>query len=402
MPPDDPGLMPNSMRRSVRTAAAGPLLCCILATTAHAQTITEWKLKENLRVGAGSNFAFGYVGQMGSARDRLFIADDLELTVFEFDSDGKLIRRIGRKGDGPGEFQEITDLGFARDTLWVHDRMQNRITFFKANGEPARSERTPPRPQGSAYAYDPVTGYSRTYTFRGITVDGMPLMLDSALPRSDGESSFLLRSKGATSDTIIRLHPGIGGWILTTTDEKTTTRNTFRFGIPFDDASLFDLSSDGRSLIVVHIKDVPARAGQQLFEVIKHDGRGQQVWARQIAYKTQPLTRPLQDSIVRALAKGPFVESRVRSIARFPPQVPPVSLVLAGEDGSIWLRREKRGTQQWWDVLDENGRQTARVLIPGSLSVRAASLRYIIAVTRNELDEQHVVRFELVKGPPAR
>lgn len=51
-----------------------------------------------------------------------------------FDVQGKLIRSIGRTGDGPGEFRSINYISFLEgDTLVVADRVQSTLTFFAPN-----------------------------------------------------------------------------------------------------------------------------------------------------------------------------------------------------------------------------------------------------------------------------
>ncbi|MFQ5524447.1 MAG: hypothetical protein ACE5F5_12895 [Acidimicrobiia bacterium] len=50
--------------------------------------------------------------------------------VFRFNSKGELIGTLGRKGQGPGEFQAPDHVGTLADTLWVSDRRLNRVTMF--------------------------------------------------------------------------------------------------------------------------------------------------------------------------------------------------------------------------------------------------------------------------------
>lgn len=57
-----------------------------------------------------------------------------------YDRTGKHLRRIGRKGSGPGEFQQIVQLGrIGRDTIATFDNALRRISIFDPNGEFVRS-----------------------------------------------------------------------------------------------------------------------------------------------------------------------------------------------------------------------------------------------------------------------
>src|SRR5690606_29122345 len=60
--------------------------------------------------------------------------------------DGRVRREVGRRGGGPGEFQEITWLGqCAADSVFVWDGVQGRITVLNSEGDYVRQYRVPPQ-----------------------------------------------------------------------------------------------------------------------------------------------------------------------------------------------------------------------------------------------------------------
>ena len=68
--------------------------------------------------------------------NRVWLFDDQSNQLFLFDSAGTLVRRIGRQGQGPGEFAGGGGLVTLPDTgaaLW--DAQNARISFFTANGD---------------------------------------------------------------------------------------------------------------------------------------------------------------------------------------------------------------------------------------------------------------------------
>ena len=69
--------------------------------------------------------------------NRLFVAEPKESQVNIYDTDGSLVRVIGRRGDGPGEFRRPFT---ARPTLdggiVVADFTASRMTFFPEGGDP--------------------------------------------------------------------------------------------------------------------------------------------------------------------------------------------------------------------------------------------------------------------------
>lgn len=57
-----------------------------------------------------------------------------------FSSDGTYLRDLGRRGEGPGEFQWVSHLLFAGDTLVAVDRRLNRLTWMREDGTVVRTE----------------------------------------------------------------------------------------------------------------------------------------------------------------------------------------------------------------------------------------------------------------------
>lgn len=75
----------------------------------------------------------------GLARDPVrglvYVADTHAHDVKVFDDDGNLVKIIGYRGDGEGQFNYPTHLAFARGELYVTDTMNNRVQVFNGDGE---------------------------------------------------------------------------------------------------------------------------------------------------------------------------------------------------------------------------------------------------------------------------
>jgi hypothetical protein len=80
---------------------------------------------------------FAEIGEIDvDAANRVWLFDFQSHRLFLFDSAGALVRRIGRQGQGPGEFASGNGLVMLPDTgaaLW--DARNARISFFSANGD---------------------------------------------------------------------------------------------------------------------------------------------------------------------------------------------------------------------------------------------------------------------------
>lgn len=60
----------------------------------------------------------------------VYIGDYDATSIHVFDASGKFIHKIGRKGDGPGEFQSISNIFSTDDHLYVFDRPKQHINTF--------------------------------------------------------------------------------------------------------------------------------------------------------------------------------------------------------------------------------------------------------------------------------
>jgi len=68
--------------------------------------------------------------------DAVYVADYRDALIKVFDAEGTFLRTIGRKGQGPGEFQGITAMAFRPDgRLLVLERRSRRSSLFDREGE---------------------------------------------------------------------------------------------------------------------------------------------------------------------------------------------------------------------------------------------------------------------------
>lgn len=72
-------------------------------------------------------------------KDRIFILDHTGVRSFQmlaFDTEGKLIKKIGASGRGPGEYFVITDFAVAPDgSLWINDAGTDNMLHFDSSLE---------------------------------------------------------------------------------------------------------------------------------------------------------------------------------------------------------------------------------------------------------------------------
>ncbi len=109
--------------------------------------VTGDTLSASLRLSIGAAEGVDAVVKVFSAfrrDDRIFLANGIDAEIREYDLSGKLIRRVGRRGHGPGEFVELTRIApFGADSLVALDRSASRVTVLDSNLSYARSFQLP-------------------------------------------------------------------------------------------------------------------------------------------------------------------------------------------------------------------------------------------------------------------
>ena len=104
-------------------------------------------MEEELNIGEAEGIEEYMFSQIGSIavddEERIFVSDRKESHIKVFDKDGSYLMTIGRKGQGPGEFEHITALQITnQEELMIYDGNSRRISFFSLEGKLIRSQDT--------------------------------------------------------------------------------------------------------------------------------------------------------------------------------------------------------------------------------------------------------------------
>jgi hypothetical protein len=186
-------------------------------------------------------------------------------------------------------------------------------------------------------------------------------------------------------------------------------RRRFFLQQPWDDSPLLAPSPTGESFVSV---DRLAASGREaVFTVTRFDPRGRQIYSRAFRYVPKPIPAAWRRGFIRenaeALAElrpglpAALVERELTDGAYVPAAQPPVSAVVAGIDGTVWLRRESsEAAMVWWQVLDVNGRIIANVSVPRELNILAARRDRVWGTTTNENDVPRLIRYAVQAAGP--
>jgi hypothetical protein len=104
-------------------------------------------MEEELNIGEAKGkeeYMFSQIGSIAvDDEERIFVSDWKESHIKVFDKDGNYLMTVGRKGQGPGEFESVTAIQITNQKeLMVYDGNSRRISFFSLDGKLLRSQGT--------------------------------------------------------------------------------------------------------------------------------------------------------------------------------------------------------------------------------------------------------------------
>ena len=381
---------------------------------------TSWQLEEVLRIGSvESTDLVARVLDFAIGPDSgLYVGQAMVPAVTVFSLDGRVLRRIGRAGRGPGDFEfSARGVGWIGDTLWVADL--NRIQLFTAN------ERVP----------EQVIQFSTGVPEEGSRLSPGRMLADGNLIGrrriTDGRA---LSSRGQTPGLALRRLSRFGE-VLDTIASVEWPDNAIEHE---RDARLFPgehplreipplglgeyrtaLKPDGSA--VVKIGKVREDATPATFDLLVISIRGDTLLHRSVEYEPREVTRAMERRLADEYSRlragdhqpssAAFERTRRAALRVFwvPEYHPPVRQVVAGTDGTIWLLREMRQDRvDVWEVYDSDGalegtveighgRSSAVPWAPWAprLAVALASRDEVWGATYDDLDVPYIHRYRV-------
>jgi hypothetical protein len=374
------------------------------AAPADAQDGPVQRARETARIGEGQRAEFSFGTITGLAIDgagHLYVSDAQDNRVVVFDATGRHLATIGRKGQGPGEFQHPSSLGIAKDgSLWV--REVNRVQRF-----------VPERAGGPATKYAGVVG--------ALTMVDWMSTRTGVLDR-DGlfhvPVAFGKRDKGFVEHVQLMLRVDSAGRVV------DSLKVPWYENAPPLTASYMVSANSGRMLAGLnHVPFAPVPrwasspsggiiSGDGLaYELRETDATGRAVRTFKRTYAPVPIDAAERRDSLRAL------EARIDSIPvphaqvlgmpedvsqrKLPTHYPAFREIAVSSEGDVWVRRwttaADRGTSRY-DVFAPDARFGGTMVLPAEL-VGAPTLvvrgRWAAGVmTDPETGLQSVVRFE--------
>lgn len=387
----------TSIRSTVRVALAWFCGVLVLASSVSGQP-AQWRLERTVTIGHALDPGVGLtrVGSVIVDGDRLLVAQPLEQRVRVFSLSGDFLGFIGRRGEGPGEFQWVDALGLHDGQVWIADSSLRRIQFFDDADRFVSSELFRGHP----------TLLGEALTVGSVLVDGSILATHdelevpefAAFPNRPGYVIRFDRQRLA-HDTLSIL---IGrGSILQLSDGREGGWASYT-SLPVSYRSILAEVPDGSGFVVVH-REAATSSDPHRYRVIRFDARGDTAWAREFPYDPVRTTPGWRARHVEQHARESDVPGvparRVRQVIerayRTLTFLPPIDAAYAAMGGSTWLLARTGIDSFEWRVLDGTGRLIATVAPPPSGRIRWAGTQSVWFAEYDDFDIPSLVRYEI-------
>lgn len=339
---------------------------------------------------------FSRIGAFAHDDTAVYIYDQVAKQVFVHDAaTGRRTRTIGRAGKGPGEFQSVIALGFLADTLWAADPGNSRFALFR-NGEPAGTVPVMMQvPKINSMRYSIARGQA--------LLDGGEVLFQhmAGLDAIESGQAPVLPAYRATRDGMLlgKLFDVVVRNSVLAIRAPGVTREmggAFRLQ-PMFEGDLMAWSVTGRAVY---------RLNLATYTLTRYWPDGRVAWTHRGTYEPRkPRTAAVLDSVVGPLAHEPEVfgiasatvlRDVVRKALHVPEFEPPVSRLVTGRDGTVWVQRfYAGGSTATWDLVSDDGRVLGSVQLPASVGLLAGERAQAWGVVKDADDVPVVVRYRI-------
>jgi hypothetical protein len=334
-----------------------------------------WKLVEEMRIGSvdeeGPTMFGGLTDLEVDGLGRVWAADDMAKEIRVFGPDGRHVRTVGRKGGGPGEFEQIGGMDVdPAGRVWVYDPPNMRFSVLDTAGALVTSHR---RDQGMMMVpwrggFDASGRLHDPSAFReGEEFTQVMLRYDSAMTPVD--TLKLPRYEAAQ----FRLQRGQGLMLAS---------------VPFTPSLLWNLSRAGG--VWMGITD--------RYELHHVTLAGDTTRTVSRSFTPTPVTQAEKDA---ELARMEWFTSQGGKVdaGRVPNVKPAFQAIFEDEQGYLWISPSlPKDAPRAYDVFDPEGRYLGRVDVPGedrSLSLAIIRGASVHGIARDADGVAYVVRYRI-------
>ncbi len=324
-----------------------------------------------------------YVGQPDDGNIRVYGADEA------------LLRTIGQRGEGPGEFGQLSQMGLNNGELWALDTGNGRLGWYSLQGEFLRSSSWRPDPiryLPAMYLLDSPRGFAMIEDGNLIA---WPSTIVAAQRRGVGPEPTV---PDDMFTPIVRMTlPGVVLDTVALVDREVDDRPDETLLPALQSRSVYAAMSDGSGVVFVD-RSIAGNPDPGTFRVARISIEGDTLFER--AYPYTPISTP-PGTVERYIEREVPEPLRERFADRVwaPETIPPVSVLTTTQDGTIWLAREAEGQDSvaWWALDPATGDHLGTIHLPPGHEIVAGRGDVLIAKRSDEFDVPYLVRYQVVR-----
>jgi hypothetical protein len=306
-----------------------------------------------------------------------------------FDRDGQYLQTIGRRGDGPGEFDRATWVVERSDgVLQVWDHLSSRLSWFSGEGEF----------QGSATVRRGLADAMAGGNLRGVLEDGLlvirftPGRWHNRAPGLQRNPAYVLRLDPVTeaTDTVARL-PGAELFRINLGGGGNTSQVLF-----------------GRSAYVAVGSTTIVTGDNEAFEltVLRPDGAVTAIFRKDHAFiaVTDSDVTALRDRLMPEpdARTDPRLRDLRRAARRQVPAretLPAFGAIHVDAENNLWVEKARFADdeQQVWHIFDPDGAWLGDVSTPVGVTITQFGGDFLLGTARDEWDAPYVVMHPIHK-----
>lgn len=316
---------------------------------------------------------------------RVIVGDEVSQEIRYFDTEGRHLGTVGRRGEGPGEFSGLARVGVGPEgRAWAYDFFLRRITWFDGEGErtgltslglePPTLSAAGPLP-GGTFVLKQLWGSSRNSE-----VNDLGLKRDPLAWVAFDERGTLVDTVATVPGRELHVFEEDGRGVMSTPPFARNSVGTLRGErVVVGDQETFELQEFSLSGELLRRVRIPGRVRSVTPEDMEAYIRGR--------LATAPAER--HPSIRQSLEEAPHSETK-----------PAYGAVLADQGGNLWV-------EEWaippdfgrsWMVFDGDGVWLGEVELPQRFDPRVIGEDWILGVELDELDVEYAVLYPLVRS----
>lgn len=366
-----------TMRSRVNAAAIA--LLALSGSHVGAQSTPVLRLVREVRIDAGGHDLSPIGWLLVSNDGTIIISQPQDHNIRFFARSGAALGSFGRKGQGPGEFVDMTLSGWVGDTLWIGDFSTQRITLIAAGGTLIRSSMWP---QG-ARATDPSRPVPKFIAtpIHSFYRDGSVGVF--AIPSSDPIPAWMKQPPG-TYQVFLRISKeGVFQRVIVWGYEWDNWCRVGAFHRPFCFLALWTVSRRGGVFATAKVE----RSDQatDFVRVIAVSENGDTVFSRLVPVRRERVPEAVRDSVKRAFENALARATRAPVNPVEIPEVyaPFVQGLVANDEKTVWFEKGIAVGEREWLIVDQSGQPIASVRVPRRLDLKVVSMDRVWGIERD-------------------